>query len=124
MTAFQVALGIAIGLVSGVLSGLFGVGGGFVIVPALVLFTAMNIRRAVATSLLVIALVSAAGVAAYVLQHGPLRAGLTGLFLLGGVAGLYAGTLAGRRMSTVLLQKVFAAVIVAVAAFVVVKNVA
>jgi hypothetical protein len=55
------------GVVTGVLSGLFGVGGGFVVVPALVLFSGMGIHRAVATSLLVIALVSAAGVASKML---------------------------------------------------------
>lgn len=112
-----------VGMVTGVLSGLFGVGGGFVIVPALVLFTGMDIRRAVATSLMVIALVSGAGVASYLLGHGHLRPGLTGLFLAGGIAGLYAGTLVGRRLSPVVLQKVFAVVIVAVAAFVILKNV-
>jgi uncharacterized membrane protein YfcA len=54
-----------LGLATGVLSGLFGVGGGFVIVPALVRGSHMPIHRAVATSLVVIALVSAAGVTSY-----------------------------------------------------------
>jgi uncharacterized membrane protein YfcA len=49
-----------LGFCTGVLSGLFGVGGGFVIVPALVLFSGMEMRRAVGTSLLAISLVSAA----------------------------------------------------------------
>ena len=53
-----VLLGI-VGVLTGVLSGLFGVGGGFVIVPALVLYSGMAIHRAVGTSLLVITLVSA-----------------------------------------------------------------
>jgi uncharacterized protein len=44
---------VAVGLVTGFLSGMFGVGGGFVIVPALILFSGMAIHRAVATSLLV-----------------------------------------------------------------------
>jgi uncharacterized membrane protein YfcA len=112
-----------VGVLTGVLSGLFGVGGGFVIVPALVLFTGMDIRRAVATSLLVIALVSAAGLASYLAGHQPLQLGLTGLFVGGGIAGLGIGTVVGRRMSPVLLQKVFALVIVAVAVFVMVRNV-
>ena len=50
-----------VGIATGVLSGLFGVGGGFVIVPALVLFSSMAIHRAVGTSLLVITLVSISG---------------------------------------------------------------
>lgn len=113
-----------VGVATGVLSGLFGVGGGFVIVPALVLFTGMDMRRAVATSLMVIALISASGVASYLIGRGPLHLGLTGLFLAGGITGLYAGTLVGRRLSPVILQKVFAVVIVAVAAFVILKNTA
>ena len=114
----------AIGVVTGILSGLFGVGGGFVIVPALVLFSGMGIHRAVATSLLVIALVSAAALASYLAAGQRLDAGVTGLFVAGGVAGLAAGTWVGRALSPVRLQKVFAVVIVAVAALVIVRNVA
>lgn len=51
-----------VGLLTGVLSGMFGVGGGFVIVPALVLFSGMAIHRAVGTSLLAIFLISLSGV--------------------------------------------------------------
>jgi uncharacterized membrane protein YfcA len=112
-----------LGVLSGVMAGLFGVGGGFVIVPALVLFSGMDIRRAVATSLLVIALISAAGLASYLAAHQPLQVNLTALFVVGGIGGLALGTAAGRRMSPVLLQKVFAVVIVAVATFVMVRNV-
>jgi uncharacterized membrane protein YfcA len=112
------------GVVTGVLSGLFGVGGGFVVVPALVLFSGMGIHRAVATSLLVIALVSAAGVASKLLAGETLAADVTGLFIVGGLAGLGLGTLFARKLSPVRLQKAFAAVIVAVAVFVIVKNVA
>jgi uncharacterized membrane protein YfcA len=112
------------GVVTGVLSGLFGVGGGFVIVPALVMFSGMSIHRAVATSLMVIALVSASGVVSYLLADQPLAAGVTTLFVLGGIVGLGVGTLVARRLSPVKLQKVFAAAIVAVATFVIVKNVA
>ncbi|MCA9071805.1 MAG: sulfite exporter TauE/SafE family protein, partial [Planctomycetaceae bacterium] len=54
-----------VGLTTGILSGMFGVGGGFVIVPALVLFSGMKIHQAVATSLMVIFLVSLSGVSSY-----------------------------------------------------------
>ncbi len=110
------------GLAAGVLSGLFGVGGGFVIVPALVIVTGMGIHRAVATSLLVIALVGASGVASYVAAGRPLPPGLAALFVLGGVAGMELGTLLGRRLGGPGLQKLFASAMVAVAAFVVAKS--
>ncbi len=112
------------GVATGVLSGLFGVGGGFVVVPALVLFSGMGIHRAVATSLLVIALVSASGVTSKVLSGEALAANVTGLFVVGGIVGLGLGTVFARKLSPVKLQKVFAVVIVVVAVFVIVKNVA
>ena len=124
MTSRCATVMAAAGIATGVLSGLFGVGGGFVIVPALVLFSGMGIHRAVATSLLVIALVSVSGVASYLLSQQPLPPGLTLLFVAGGVAGLALGTVVAHWLSPVGLQKIFAAVIVAVAAFVIVKNVA
>jgi uncharacterized membrane protein YfcA len=115
---------VVAGLAAGVLSGLFGVGGGFVIVPALVLVTGMGIHRAVATSLLVIALVSASGLASQLAAGRPLPWALTGLFVAGGVAGMELGTLAGRRLGGPGLQKLFASAMVAVAAFIVLKSVA
>ena len=81
------------GLVTGVLAGLFGVGGGFVIVPALVLVTGMGIHRAVATSLLVIALIGTSGVASHLAAGRPLPLESTALFVLGGIAGMELGTL-------------------------------
>ena len=112
------------GVLTGVLSGLFGVGGGFVVVPALVLLTGLDIRRAVATSLLVIALVGGAGLASHVAAGRPLSLELAVPFAVGGVAGLAAGTVVGRRLPPVLLQKGFAAVIAVVAAYVAVRNLA
>lgn len=110
------------GVLTGVLAGLFGVGGGFVIVPALVLLTGLDIHRAVGTSLLVIALISGAGLASHLLagRSVPLETAVP--FSLGGIAGLGIGTWGGRRMSPVLLQKVFAIVIVAVALYVIVRS--
>ena len=113
----------AVGIVTGVLSGLFGVGGGFVIVPALVLFSGMAIHHAVGTSLLVITLVSISGIASYLFAGRSISVETTALFVVGGVAGLLLGTLAGRRLSGPALQKVFAVAIVAVALFVIIRTV-
>ncbi len=111
-----------IGLATGFLSGMFGVGGGFVIVPALVLFSAMPIQKAVATSLLVIVLVSISGVASHFAAGREISLEVTGLFILGGVIGMSLGGLASKRLSAPLLQKVFATGIVAVAIFIVSKT--
>ena len=111
-----------VGLATGFLSGMFGVGGGFVIVPALVLFSGMPIRKAVATSLLVIVLVSISGVASHFAAGRGISLEVTGLFVLGGVIGMALGGLASKRLSAQLLQKVFATGIVAVAIFIVSKT--
>lgn len=115
---------LLVGVATGVLAGLFGVGGGFVIVPALVLFSGMSIHRAVGTSLLVIALVSVSGVTSLVLSGREIAPLITALFVAGGVAGLYVGGKLARRVSGPALQRVFASAIVAVAAFVLWKNLA
>ncbi|MBL8827263.1 MAG: sulfite exporter TauE/SafE family protein, partial [Planctomycetaceae bacterium] len=106
---------LAIGVLTGTLSGLFGVGGGFVIVPALVLFSSLPIHRAVGTSLLVIALVSLSGIASQVWSGRTIPFEITALFVIGGVGGLFLGQRIGRRLSGPLLQKVFVVAILLVA---------
>ena len=111
------------GVVTGILAGLFGVGGGFVIVPALVLLTSMDIRKAVATSLLAIALISGAGLVSHIFAGRDLAPEIALPFAAGGIAGLGFGTILGRRMSPVALQKGFAVLIVLVAAYVIAQSV-
>jgi hypothetical protein len=118
LTSRCAALLAMLGLGSGFLSGLFGVGGGFVIVPALVLFSGMSMHRAVGTSLLVIVLISLTGVAAHFSAGRSLSWEITGLFLVGGLLGMVAGSQLGRRLSGPRLQKVFASGIIMVAVFV------
>lgn len=117
-----VALLTVLGLTTGVLSGLFGVGGGFVIVPALVLFGGLAIHTAVATSLLVIFLISVSGVTAYVATGGPLSMTLTGLFALGGLIGMQLGIRMSSKLSGPTLQRIFSAAMIVVAAFIVAKS--
>lgn len=99
---------VVIGFGTGILSGMFGVGGGFLIVPALVFFTKMPIHKAVATSLLVIALVSLSGVASHFVAGHPLSVELAMLFATGGTVGMFLGSALSKKLSTQLMQKVFA----------------
>jgi uncharacterized membrane protein YfcA len=108
----------AAGIGSGILSGFFGIGGGFVIVPALTFLTQLDIHRAVATSLLVITLVGLSGVGAVLLEGRQLPWALSGFFVLGGFAGMHAGRLLARRIAGPRLQKLFALAMVFVAVFV------
>jgi len=112
-----------VGLAAGVLTGLFGVGGGFIIVPALVAFSGMNLQRAIGTSLLVITLVSLSGIASHFLAVGTVPWTLTGMFLAGSLAGLVAGSRLASRLAGPRLQQVFATAIVLVGVFVLVRNI-
>jgi uncharacterized protein len=104
----------AIGTAAGVFSGLFGVGGGTVIVPLLVLRLGWGEREATATSLGAIVLIAATGAAlqaAYGTLH--LREGL--LVGLPAVGGVLAGTAVQQRVPQERLSLVFAALLVVVA---------
>lgn len=103
------------GLGSGVLAGLFGVGGGFVIVPVLVAVTRMGIHRAVATSLVVLAAIGLAGTLG-TLWRGSLPWGIVAPFVTGGAAGMLAGRAVAPRLAGPVLQRVFASAIIVVAA--------
>ncbi len=96
-----------VGLVIGWLTGFFGVGGGFLIVPALMFFFGFPIRVAVGTSLLITALMSVAGIAGH-LQHGTFDLGLIALMAAGSAAGLAVGAKVARLTSPARLTKSFA----------------
>ena len=109
------------GTLTGLLSGLFGVGGGFLIVPALVMIASLPMRRAVATSLWVIAMISAIGFVSHLLAGQRLNLAITLGFVLGGLAGMALGIAVGRRIAGPTLQKLFSVMIAAVAAFTLVR---
>ncbi len=80
------------GAAAGALSGFFGVGGGFIIVPLLTIIFAMPYRKAVSTSLAAIFLISTTAVAGAYLKGISLDWSLFALFVVGGLAGMLAGT--------------------------------
>ena len=110
------------GILTGVLSGTFGVGGGFLVVPALLLVTAMPIERALATSLVCIFLISASGFVANLLSVRRLDLELTALFLAGGAIGMTAGAAVKSLLSGPLLKRVFATGVIAVAVWIAVQT--
>jgi hypothetical protein len=117
-----VRLLLLVGILAGILSGMFGVGGGFIIVPALVLFSGMSIVRAVGTSLMVISMVSVSGVVSLLLAGQVIPLEITSLFAVGGITGLMLGQSVGHRLSSTMLQRVFSVAILMVATFVIVRN--
>jgi len=111
-----------VGLAVGLLSGLFGVGGGFLIVPALVTFAALGVPRAVGTSLVVMAIVSLTAVASQIAAGREIPLGIAAGFAAGSIPGLLAGSAIGRRLPGPLLTRGFAIAIALVAAFVIVRE--
>jgi uncharacterized membrane protein YfcA len=85
---------LTIGFAVGLFSGFFGIGGGFLIVPGLVLATGMPVRAAIGTSLVAITAFGAATALSYAIS-GFVDWTLAGLFVIGGVAGGIAGVRSG-----------------------------
>lgn len=109
-----VRLSLAGGL-AGVLSGLLGVGGGFVMVPALQRYTDLAMQSVVRTSLAIIALISLGSVAGAI-GNGQLRMDLALPFTLGALGGMLAGGKLASRLPGGYLKMAFGAVCVLVAA--------
>lgn len=122
MTSRCASVLAAAGLTVGLLSGLFGVGGGFLIVPALVTFAMMDLPKAVGTSLLVITLVGGSGVASELASGREIPLDVTLGFFSGSIPGLFAGSFLGRRLPGPLLARVFSVAILGVAVFVITRT--
>lgn len=110
------------GLLVGVLTGVIGVGGGFLILPALTLLAGLAMRTAIGTSLVIIAMNAAVGFASHLLTARDslqqLDAALLGTFIAIGIAGSLSGQFIGGRLPQALLRRLFGAVLVVLAAYI------
>ena len=115
-------LGIGFGV--GLFSGFFGIGGGFLIVPGLILATGMPLIFAIGTSLVAVAAFGAATAASYAIS-GLIDWPLAALFVVGGIAGGVAGVLLGKALATrkQALGRVFAILVIAVGLYIVSRGV-
>jgi uncharacterized membrane protein YfcA len=105
---------VGIGVAAGFLSALFGVGGGIVVVPLLVLLAGFGAREATGTSLAAIGLTAVFGATAFA-ALGEVGWGDAALVGLPALAGTWAGTWLQQRLSLRLLTVLFALLLVAVA---------
>jgi uncharacterized membrane protein YfcA len=110
----------AVGTAAGLFSGLFGVGGGLIIVPLLVLWLAYGEREATGTSLAAIALIALFGVATHA-AYGNVHVADAAALGLPAVAGVLAGTRLQQRVPAEAISLLLAAVLVAVAIDLVVR---
>jgi uncharacterized membrane protein YfcA len=105
------------GALIGAMTGFFGVGGGFLIVPTLVIFLALSMRLAVGTSLAIITATSVMGLAAHLLAGRGLDPAVTAAMTAGCVLGALAGVALARRVAQRQLGRGFAGLVVAVATY-------
>ena len=115
------------GLVVGAITGFVGVGGGFLIVPALVLLGGVPMVLAIGTSLMVIALKSFVGFAKYFTalsaQGYEFDWTIIAIISVAGIFGSYAGAWVGARLPRQKLQKAFAVFLILMAIFVLSQSV-
>ena len=111
----------AAGFGVGAVTGFLGVGGGFLIVPAMVHFGKVPLKMAIGTSLVVIAFNSLAGFAGQ-LRHSTIDWGLTGTFITMALIGMGAGVLLTPRVPRERLGQLFAWFVIAVGVFVLANN--
>jgi len=113
---------LAAGIGVGVLTGFFGVGGGFLVVPTLVLFAGLPMADAVGTSVAVIAFNCAGGFAGRFSAAAPIRWIGTLEFSLVAIGGSFIGAFLVSRIPVVMLRRLFAVFVLAVAAFMIARE--
>jgi uncharacterized protein len=111
---------VLIGLTAGFFSALFGVGGGIVIVPLLLLLCAWEAHSATATSLAAIGITALSGVIAYAV-HGDVRVEYAALVGLPAAVSVAGATALQQRLKTRTIELLFAAFLLAVAAWLFVR---
>jgi uncharacterized membrane protein YfcA len=117
----RLALLAAVALGVGALTGIVGIGGGFLVVPALVLLARVPMREAVGTSLLVIAMNAASGFAGYA-GNVQVDWGFLAVFIGIAVAGALAGSLLVARVPQAALRRAFGVFLLAAGSFVLAHN--
>jgi uncharacterized membrane protein YfcA len=109
------------GLIVGILSGVVGVGGGFLIVPALVLLANLPMKKAVGSSLVVIALSSLTGFVGHI-EHQEIPWPFLGKFTLLSAIGILIGSYLVKFVTQAKLKKAFGVFLIFMGIFVLYKN--
>lgn len=113
----RIGAGLAAGAIVGAMTGFFGVGGGFLIVPALSIFLALSMRLAVGTSLAVIAGTSVIALFAHIASGGGIDLGIAAAMALATVFGALIGSSLAGRVPQRQLAQGFAGLVVSLAGY-------
>lgn len=111
-----------IGIIAGFLTGLLGVGGGFVIVPALKKTTNLDLHSIVATSLMIIFLVGGLSIGLHVVEGFVYPTTVTVVFACACLTGLLLGRQVATRISIHYVQRIFAITVILVAVLMLFKS--
>jgi uncharacterized membrane protein YfcA len=124
---YNLWLTLAAGAGVGLLTGILGVGGGFLIVPALVMLVGLPMYQAVGTSLAIIAANSFAGLLGHLPMgrhlDGTIDLWVTSLFVAAGILGTFAGSKLAHRLPAQRLRQMFAIFVIVLAIFLMIDNV-
>lgn len=121
LQSFNYPMIILEGIVVGILTGLVGAGGGFLIIPALVLFCKLPMKKAVGTSLLIIAAKSLIGFTGD-LSNYPMNWNLLLSVTAAAVAGIFIGNMLSNKISGDKLKKAFGWFVLAMGIYIILKE--
>jgi len=113
---------VLLGLIIGVVTGLLGAGGGFLIIPSLVLFLKIQMKTAVGTSLFIIAINSLLGFL-FSLKQFEYDWGLLLSFTVLSIAGLFIGIKLSDKISGLKLKQVFGCFVLVMGLYILVKEI-
>ncbi len=113
---------LTLGFITGLASGFFGIGGGFLLVPALFLGANLKMKEAIATSLFIIFLFGMFGLASYLIQGREINLLISAVFVVGGSVGGILGAYYAKRLDQVLLRRIFSVFIILIGLAVFVEN--
>lgn len=114
---------VGIGFAVGIVSGFFGIGGGFLIVPGLMLASGMALPNAIGTSLVAVTAFGLTTAGSYA-WSGLVEWRTAGLVIAGGIAGAVLGTMASVRLAgnRKALSRIFAAIVIGVGIYIVIRG--
>ncbi len=113
---------IGIGVATGVLAGLVGAGGGFIIVPALVLGAGLGMKKAVGTSLGIISIQSLAGFLGAMKSFNTSVLGLVGIVCFLALVGVFIGRWLSGKMEATQIRPIFAWFVVSMGVFILLRE--
>jgi len=111
-----------LGFLTGLASGFFGIGGGFLLVPALFLGANLKMKEAIATSLFIIFLFGMFGLASYIIQGREINLLISTIFVAGGSVGGIVGAFYAKRIDQVWLRRIFSIFIILIGLSIFIEN--